>query len=336
MIVESGKRGCVREVMILAAALTIQDPRERPTDKQQLAAEKHARFRDENSDFTGFLNLWNYLQEKQQELSSTAVPQALPQRVHQLPAGPGVAGPVRPAPPACPAAGHQPGQQAPCRPGGQPRGHPHQPALRAAEPHRHPRRAQARVRRRPRQPLRDLPGLGTVQEVTHVRDGRRARGDEPALGPRGGEVRSALGRAGGPGPGQAQLQRTALVQEDGRGDGPREGHAVRRAHHPEPADQLRQGGSGALPRALHPPCPGRGRLADAPQVLPPQPRAAARSRGTRGPDAAPRHPGGRRDTLRVLRRPDRQGGRLGAALRQVVEGRTAAGSHAARLRPVAC
>lgn len=71
MIVEAGKRGCVREVMILAAALTIQDPRERPTDKQQLAAEKHARFRDENSDFTGFLNLWNYLQEKQQELSST-------------------------------------------------------------------------------------------------------------------------------------------------------------------------------------------------------------------------------------------------------------------------
>lgn len=72
MIVEAGKRGCVREVMILAAALTIQDPRERPTDKQQLAAEKHNRFRDENSDFTGFLNLWNYLQEKQQELSSSA------------------------------------------------------------------------------------------------------------------------------------------------------------------------------------------------------------------------------------------------------------------------
>ena len=71
MIVEAGKRGCVREVMILAAALTIQDPRERPTDKQQSAAEKHARFRDELSDFTGFLNLWNYIQEKQRELSST-------------------------------------------------------------------------------------------------------------------------------------------------------------------------------------------------------------------------------------------------------------------------
>ncbi|MFD1211211.1 ATP-dependent RNA helicase HrpA [Arthrobacter sp. GCM10027362] len=72
MIVEAGKRGCVREVMVLAAALTIQDPRERPTDKQQQAAEKHKRFVDENSDFTGILNLWRYVQEKQKELSSSA------------------------------------------------------------------------------------------------------------------------------------------------------------------------------------------------------------------------------------------------------------------------
>ena len=72
MIVEAGRRGCAREVMILAAALTIQDPRERPTEKRQSADEKHKRFADENSDFTGFLNLWRYLQDKQQELSSTA------------------------------------------------------------------------------------------------------------------------------------------------------------------------------------------------------------------------------------------------------------------------
>ncbi|MET1155572.1 ATP-dependent RNA helicase HrpA [Arthrobacter sp.] len=71
MIVEAGQRGCVREVMVLAAALTIQDPRERPTDQQQQATEKHKRFVDEKSDFTGILNLWRYLQEKQQELSST-------------------------------------------------------------------------------------------------------------------------------------------------------------------------------------------------------------------------------------------------------------------------
>lgn len=75
MIVEAGKRGCVREVMILAAALTIQDPRERPSadsgSKQQQAAELHKRFVDENSDFTGILNLWRYVQDKQKELSST-------------------------------------------------------------------------------------------------------------------------------------------------------------------------------------------------------------------------------------------------------------------------
>ena len=71
MIVEAGRRGCVREVMVLAAALTIQDPRERPTDKQQQATEMHKRFVDEKSDFTGILNLWRYLQEKQKELSSS-------------------------------------------------------------------------------------------------------------------------------------------------------------------------------------------------------------------------------------------------------------------------
>jgi len=72
MIVEAAKRGVAAEVMVLAAALTIQDPRERPTDKQQLAQEKHKRFQDENSDFTGFLNLWRYIKAKQNELSSSA------------------------------------------------------------------------------------------------------------------------------------------------------------------------------------------------------------------------------------------------------------------------
>ncbi|GAB3525635.1 ATP-dependent RNA helicase HrpA [Arthrobacter monumenti] len=71
MIVEAGNRDCTREVMILTAALTIQDPRERPSDKQQQATEMHKRFADENSDFTGYLLLWRYIQEKQKELSST-------------------------------------------------------------------------------------------------------------------------------------------------------------------------------------------------------------------------------------------------------------------------
>ncbi|WP_019483125.1 ATP-dependent RNA helicase HrpA [Arthrobacter sp. TB 23] len=75
MIVEAGQRGCAKEVMVLAAALTIQDPRERPQADQgaklQTATAMHKRFLDENSDFTGYLNLWRYLQEQQKELSST-------------------------------------------------------------------------------------------------------------------------------------------------------------------------------------------------------------------------------------------------------------------------
>ncbi|GII91868.1 ATP-dependent RNA helicase HrpA [Sinosporangium siamense] len=70
MVLEADKNGCVREVMVVAAALSIQDPRERPVDKQQHADQLHARFTDKESDFQTYLNLWEYLREKQRELSS--------------------------------------------------------------------------------------------------------------------------------------------------------------------------------------------------------------------------------------------------------------------------
>ncbi|MFD1538070.1 ATP-dependent RNA helicase HrpA [Nonomuraea guangzhouensis] len=72
MVLEAEKNGCLREVMVIAAALSIQDPRERPVDKQQQADEKHRRFADPESDFLSYLNLWNHLREKQRELSSSA------------------------------------------------------------------------------------------------------------------------------------------------------------------------------------------------------------------------------------------------------------------------
>jgi ATP-dependent helicase HrpA len=72
MILEADRHGVVREVMVIAAALTVQDPRERPTDAQEQAAQAHARFRDPTSDFLGFLNLWQYLREQQRELSGSA------------------------------------------------------------------------------------------------------------------------------------------------------------------------------------------------------------------------------------------------------------------------
>jgi ATP-dependent helicase HrpA len=71
MVIEADRNGCVREVMVIAAALSIQDPRERPADKQQAADEKHNRFRDKESDFLTYLRLWEYLKAKQKELSSS-------------------------------------------------------------------------------------------------------------------------------------------------------------------------------------------------------------------------------------------------------------------------
>ena len=69
MLVEARQLGCIKEVMIITAALSIQDPRERPFDKQQASDEKHRRFADKESDFISFINLWNYIASQQAELS---------------------------------------------------------------------------------------------------------------------------------------------------------------------------------------------------------------------------------------------------------------------------
>ncbi|MFJ5473420.1 ATP-dependent RNA helicase HrpA [Pectobacterium carotovorum] len=71
MVLEARKTGCVREVMIITAALSIQDPRERPMDKKQASDEKHRRFADKDSDFLAFVNLWDYLRDQQKALSSS-------------------------------------------------------------------------------------------------------------------------------------------------------------------------------------------------------------------------------------------------------------------------
>jgi ATP-dependent helicase HrpA len=70
MLLEAGRLGCAREVLVIVAALSIQDPRERPADKQERADELHRRFADQRSDFLTWLNLWRYLHERQAELSS--------------------------------------------------------------------------------------------------------------------------------------------------------------------------------------------------------------------------------------------------------------------------
>ncbi|EOX3462211.1 ATP-dependent RNA helicase HrpA [Vibrio cholerae] len=70
MVLEASKIGCLKEVMIIASALSIQDPRERPSDKQQASDEKHRRFNHEDSDFLTLVNLWHYIGQQQKALTS--------------------------------------------------------------------------------------------------------------------------------------------------------------------------------------------------------------------------------------------------------------------------
>ncbi|MGH9005066.1 MAG: oligonucleotide/oligosaccharide-binding fold domain-containing protein, partial [Acidimicrobiia bacterium] len=71
MILEADHHSCVREVLVLAAGLSIQDVRERPTGQEAEADELHARFADPDSDFTAMLNLWRYLETEQRGRSSS-------------------------------------------------------------------------------------------------------------------------------------------------------------------------------------------------------------------------------------------------------------------------
>ncbi|MBY7974125.1 ATP-dependent RNA helicase HrpA [Vibrio fluvialis] len=70
MVLEAPRFGCLKQVMVIASGLSIQDPRERPSDKQQSADDKHRRFHHEESDFLTLVNLWDYLKQQQKALSS--------------------------------------------------------------------------------------------------------------------------------------------------------------------------------------------------------------------------------------------------------------------------
>jgi ATP-dependent helicase HrpA len=69
MVEEGARRHCLEDMMVLAAALSIQDPRERPLDAQDAADEAHARFSDTKSDFVTLLQLWQYLRSLRKSIS---------------------------------------------------------------------------------------------------------------------------------------------------------------------------------------------------------------------------------------------------------------------------
>ena len=73
MVLEADRLGCAREVIVIAAALSIQDPRERPAEQRAQADQLHARFTDRSSDFLAYLNLWRYLRSLEDELSRSQV-----------------------------------------------------------------------------------------------------------------------------------------------------------------------------------------------------------------------------------------------------------------------
>lgn len=69
MLIAAQEMQCVREVLIIVSALSVQDPRERPAEKQQAADQSHRRFQIENSDFLAYVSLWDYFENLRQELS---------------------------------------------------------------------------------------------------------------------------------------------------------------------------------------------------------------------------------------------------------------------------
>jgi ATP-dependent helicase HrpA len=76
MVLAAREEGCLEEVLIIASALTVQDPRERPMEMQQAADEAHSKWRDENSDFVAYLHLWKWYEEKRAHLSTSQLRKA--------------------------------------------------------------------------------------------------------------------------------------------------------------------------------------------------------------------------------------------------------------------
>jgi ATP-dependent helicase HrpA len=76
MVLAARDEGCLREVLVIAAALEIQDPRDRPAGEREAAEHAHARFRDSRSDFIGLLKLWRYYQQLKEQHGRSALRRA--------------------------------------------------------------------------------------------------------------------------------------------------------------------------------------------------------------------------------------------------------------------
>ena len=73
MLLEANKLDCLTEVLVIVSALAVQDPRERPLDRQEQSRQLHHRFDDEKSDFLAYLNLYQYICDCQNQMSNSAM-----------------------------------------------------------------------------------------------------------------------------------------------------------------------------------------------------------------------------------------------------------------------
>ena len=327
MILEADRNGCVREVLIIAAALSIQDPRERPADAQQAADDKHRRFADPDSDFVTYLNLWDYLAERQRELSSSAFRrlcraeflnylrvrewQDLQGQLQTLAGDLGVV--------VSSSSAERTGLHVSLLAGLLSQIGLKSEPLQAAASAPRGRRPRAEYLGARNARFAIFPGSALTRKAPDwivaaelVETSRLWARTVARIEPEWVEPLAAA-------PGQAQLQRAALGEETRRGRRAGEGDAVRGAAGGGPEGPVRADRPGGGAGAVHQARAGGGGLADQPPVLRREPAAAGRGRGGRAPGPPPRPGRERGRAVRVLRRADPGGRGLRPALRHLVE-----------------
>ena len=258
--------------------LSIQDPRERPADKQQAADAVHARFADEHSDFLAYLNLWRYLGEQQKALSSNQFRRMCRREyLHYLRIREwqDLHGQLRAARPASSGCTREPARRRP-----DDAAHHHRAAGRPAVPHRRLRDPAGRQRRLPRPPAapasRSGPAPALARKQPRVGGGGRAGRDPPAVGPHGRARSSRSGSSRSP---SHLVKRTYSEPHWEK----KRGSAVayeRVTLYGVPIVASRKVQYGRIdpsdvPRAVPPARAGRGRLDDEPRVLRGQPASCS-------------------------------------------------------------
>ncbi len=285
MLIAAHEEGCEADIAVIASALSIQDPRERPSEKSAEADRVHAAFNAPASDFLTLLTIWKRFHQARSEHPSLSALKRFC-RDHFLSfrrmrewedihaqvtdimaefgwrrrrAGADAAR-LRPDPPR--------------DPGG------------VSVPHRR-QEGEEHLPGGPGPGGDDFPGLGPLRFRRQLDRGRRDGGDLAAVRPRGGHHRRGLARAGRREAVPVGVHGPALGHASGRGRRHRAGEPLRPGHRAGPdrglrPDQPRRGGG-----HLHPPCPGAGGDRAALRLHAAQPGSDRPGPGLRGPPAAP-------------------------------------------------